>query len=408
MSALPVPVGRDLAQLESLLTAVPQLADVLGSLADPQGHRTVAELVTAYLADAKPELAPETYRTKAHELKRFTAAFGTCKVRELTILDVKRWLMSQRGWRSGNKRAGVRSTLMRLFNWCVSARLIKENPLHGLQYSGVKLTGREMKQAELQAVLRSTDPYFRRFLMAMRWTGARPGELCRLTWPDVRWEQSIAVMTEHKTANKTQKPRILVFTERMMRMLEYIRRTQAGPCAVQLRRLLENAPGRRMLTRDVVAVMKARGWSYRSLYRARNAIGAEYVRAGGWGEHGRYHYFLRENAVEQLPEGDSAFVFLSSKRKRWDRHAVDTKFRRLKKRLGLPADCKVHGLRHTFISECIRRGLNLKTVSTLAGHADTRCVDKVYAHLGLEDLRAAAEAATAALRTELDGKGGGQ
>jgi hypothetical protein len=58
-----------------------------------------------------------------------------------------------------------------------ACRMIRENPFRGLRQSYDKQPGRDMSAAEFQAILRHSDPYYRRFLIALKLTGARPGEM---------------------------------------------------------------------------------------------------------------------------------------------------------------------------------------------------------------------------------------
>jgi integrase len=52
----------------------------------------------------------------------------------------------------------------------------------------------------------------------------------------------------------------------------------------------------------------------------------------------------------------------------------------------------IHALRHTAASRLLRRGVPLQKVQHLLGHADARMTSRIYAHLGVEDLRDAVEA----------------
>jgi integrase-like protein len=91
-------------------------------------------------------------------------------------------------------------------------------------------------------------------------------------------------------------------------------------------------------------------------------------------------YELPEQPIEQEPAADS-FVFLCGKHRPWNRTALGTKFKRLRKKLGLPASCKLYGIRHFHITDAVRKGVNLKAVATLAGHVDTRMIERVYCHV---------------------------
>ena len=76
------------------------------------------------------------------------------------------------------------------------------------------------------------------------------------------------------------------------------------------------------------------------------------------------------------------FVFLCGKRRPWTRTALGTKFKRIRKQLGLPMSCKMYGIRHLFISDAVRRGLPLKAIASLVGHVNTRMIEATYCHVG--------------------------
>src|SRR5262249_3356953 len=84
---------------------------------------------------------------------------------------------------------------------------------------------------EFRSLLRHSNPRFRRVLLFLRLTGARPGELCRLAWEDVDLDKSVAVLHNHKTKRKTGKPRVVYPAPVTVALLRYERRLwgQKGP-----------------------------------------------------------------------------------------------------------------------------------------------------------------------------------
>lgn len=349
-------------------------------LRDQRDQQTVAEIVRLYLDNAHEDMGARQLEARRGHLARFVEAFGMRRICECTPLGLKEWIMHLPRVKSGWTRSSINASIQRVFNFAVEQRLLLENPFRGIRLQLDKPVGRDIQPAEFQAVLRHTDPNFRRFLIAMKLTGARPAELSALKWEHIDWNRGIAVLTEHKTARKTGKPRTLVFVPQMMKLLAIIKRDQHGPAAVELRNMLEHAPNRRMKARDVVQRMKRRGYTYRALYRARLAIGATLQRVGGWAGRGFMMYVLPENPVpEKPPHGD--YVFLCSKCRPWTRYALTHKFKRLREALGLPKDCRLYGIRHFFVSWAAKRGINLKAIATLVGHASIAMIERVYCHL---------------------------
>jgi integrase len=64
---------------------------------------------------------------------------------------------------------------------------------------------------EFRALLRHTDSLFRQVLLFLRLTGIRPGELLRLTWNQVDFDNHVLVIRKHKSRRtaKLKKPRIV-------------------------------------------------------------------------------------------------------------------------------------------------------------------------------------------------------
>lgn len=73
-------------------------------------------------------------------------------------------------------------------------------------------------------------------------------------------------------------------------------------------------------------------------------------------------------------------VFLTTKRLPWTREYADCAFRRLRDKLGLPADLKLHGCRHTFATGAIMNDVGVMHLQQIMRHRDIRTTQK-YVHL---------------------------
>jgi len=58
------------------------------------------------------------------------------------------------------------------------------------------------------------------------------------------------------------------------------------------------------------------------------------------------------------------------------------------KKLNIPI-LKFHGLRHTFATTCLSKGIDIKTTSVLLGHANITTTMNIYMHPGIEEKRTA-------------------
>jgi integrase len=62
---------------------------------------------------------------------------------------------------------------------------------------------------EIAALLRGAPPKFRLIYTGLLQCDARPGEHCRAQINDVDWEKGWIALVEHKTARKTERPRVI-------------------------------------------------------------------------------------------------------------------------------------------------------------------------------------------------------
>lgn len=349
---------------------------------DPKLTRPVAAVVSAYLHDLKDQVVTSTYVNRERILTRFVEDFGTRLVNDESLLpfELKTWI-TQNYPDSPWTRAGVHGGVQACMNWAARNRIIKDNPFRGLSFSWEeKLPRRAMTTEERRAVLGASDMFFKRFLIALSWTGARPGELAALKWEHLDWKRGIAVLQWHKNRRKTKKPRTIVWPGFGMAMLAWIKRHQHGATGTEMKRLLEQSPGRAMKQRDLVCLLRARvpKLTARMVYRARHAIGAKHTRAGGLAGKGYMVYSLPPDAKSAA---HNEYVFLCSKGRPWTRTALTTKFARVKKKLGLDAGCVTYGLRHSWLTTGIRQGVNPMVLAQAAGTSVTM-LERHYVHIG--------------------------
>jgi integrase len=64
----------------------------------------------------------------------------------------------------------------------------------------------------------------------------------------------------------------------------------------------------------------------------------------------------------------------------WWPSNLDSNFRRLCRRLGLPDSVKLHGLRHTQVTQLLDAGVPLRTVSGRVGHLNSSTTSNIYSH----------------------------
>ena len=91
--------------------------------------------------------------------------------------------------------------------------------------------------------------------------------------------------------------------------------------------------------------------------------------------------------IKELSEdkcGD--FVFHTKTGMMLNRGDVDRALKQMVRRSGLEKKPTLHDLRHTYASELIRNGVDMKTVSVILGHADISTTMNIYVHKSDADL----------------------
>ena len=82
------------------------------------------------------------------------------------------------------------------------------------------------------------------------------------------------------------------------------------------------------------------------------------------------------------------YIFSHSNNIRYTSSSVTHKFKYYIRKAKLPEKFHYHCLRHTFITNCIKRGININYVQALAGHSELKTT-LGYTHIGIEDLKKA-------------------
>lgn len=112
-------------------------------------------------------------------------------------------------------------TIKRPFKAALKRRKIAFCPLDGIEAPRGN-EGRDLTRAEFVTLLKHATKVFRLVLCFVRYSGARPGEMSRLTWPMV--EAECADLLEHKTFHATGKARRIWWNRRTLRILAYMKR----------------------------------------------------------------------------------------------------------------------------------------------------------------------------------------
>ena len=87
----------------------------------------------------------------------------------------------------------------------------------------------------------------------------------------------------------------------------------------------------------------------------------------------------RHRAAQKVVSIDGdGFVFTNSEGNHFQLGDLSRKFAEVRDQLGLPKEMHFHDLRGSFITWAAQKGLDLKTVMTIVGHADERTTLRIY------------------------------
>jgi integrase len=169
--------------------------------------RTVAHLVTAFLADVRSRVKPRTFKGYSWYAGLFKARLGSRAIADLAaaVLEADARVS---GW-SSSTRNNYLSTAVTVLTW-----------------GGVKLDRAVKKPRKESAGMKSliAEDTYRRMLTITRgdwrgiveflWeTGARPSEAAAVELPFVSFAGGVVVLQDHKTAESTGADRLIYLTD---------------------------------------------------------------------------------------------------------------------------------------------------------------------------------------------------
>lgn len=175
---------------------------------------SVADAVAAWLSESCEGVQPATVTIYRKHAASFVAAFpGRTIDASLTAKEVRDSSVRPE-WSDSYRRQylDVATSILRSAKW---PHELKKKPRKVSAGSGCLLT-EDQHRLILDTVRGDMVPYLR-----VQWElGSRPQELAGLMLEMVKWADGIAVLTEHKNASKTGRPRTLYFSTAAMAVLE--------------------------------------------------------------------------------------------------------------------------------------------------------------------------------------------
>jgi integrase len=195
---------------------------------------TVGELLERYVAASSREKKPSTVEMIRYVVDRFAAGpCSTVKATELRPFMVLDWLdtmMKDRlplwprrratRWGPGTRFIAI-TVLKAAFNWAVEVELIDRNPIARLRKPPKRSRGGDqlLDEAKHKSLLAAAKPPLQDFITALYETGARPGEVSRVTAADYHPEIGAWVLVGHKTERHGER-RVIYLTPVMVALTE--------------------------------------------------------------------------------------------------------------------------------------------------------------------------------------------
>jgi integrase len=239
----------------------------------------IRDLVDAYLSWCSRHRSPATVRFYRARLRLFCENFSDRDAASLLSLEIDAYLHDAGLNASDSTRHHNAVSLTTLQNFALRESLLEKPWFKRLEKPRMGRRERIPTGEEIACLIRGASPAFRLIYTGLSQSGARPGELCRAQIGDVDWTKRTITLTEHKTARKTGRPRIIPIGKNFGHTLQSaIDHRQTGPVfrtpsgsawtvgnLSSTHRRLRDAAG---LPKDLV------------LYLARHRFGTEALRAG--------------------------------------------------------------------------------------------------------------------------------
>jgi integrase len=183
---------------------------------DPAKVLTVAGLTVPFLSWAESNLAPSTLAVRRRYLGWFCEHFGPRVALDIRVIDIYQWLDSH-DWNRSTRSLAI-AAVRRLFSWSWDAGLLDSNPIARIKRPGYARRERCPTAEEVALILAHLRSDAKGLAECLLETGARPGELIRATFANVKDDR--IELAAHKTGRKTGRKRIIFLTPRAIEIVK--------------------------------------------------------------------------------------------------------------------------------------------------------------------------------------------
>lgn len=280
-------------------------------------------------------IAKSTFTRKMFYIKRLHRYHRKVDMRDFSNRHILQWLRARRKrWKSHVARRDAVSAAQTLFRWAVKEKLIERTPMDRFPKRFRVQPRKPMQLEDYRALMRhlreTKQPELREAFFFLWETGCRPDEMRKAQFGNVDWEKGTLTVYQHKTYEKTGRPRIIALRPKVIRLL---------------RRIHARKPKRaheKLMTIGHFRNDPERTWpSQGSRSKGRFCFTTKY------GRYWKIDYW----------------------KERW--HAAF-------KGAGIHKKTSPNCMRHSFTVERIESGASTRQVADLLGHATTHVIDRVY------------------------------
>jgi integrase len=174
------------------------------------------EMAGKYLEWSQTEKAERSYRNDVFSLKRFREFFAGKKLGEISSFLIEGYKRARRQEVSPRTVDIDLSCLKHLFRKAVEWGFAVENPAAGVKlFRPQNARLRYLSEAEIAALVKACDDYFRPVVVVAIHTGMRRGEILGLKWRDIDLDNGII----HVEKTKNRMRRDVPMSETVRRLL---------------------------------------------------------------------------------------------------------------------------------------------------------------------------------------------
>lgn len=178
---------------------------------------SVRDVMNTYLAYLKGNASANAHRVSRWAIRSLPPTLLKTDAHALTPRSVSKWIHSKT-WSSSTKK-GVLGIYLSAFNHAVKEGTLKANALKGIYVPPSRSRGEEavITPTTYSRLLDATQgDCFQDIMIALKMTGCRPSEACKVKASDFNAEAGTWTLAEHKTAKKTGRKRVIVLPPQLV------------------------------------------------------------------------------------------------------------------------------------------------------------------------------------------------